>query len=171
MKRRICQSAFTLLELVLVMVIICVAVAMAAPSLSNWSRGGKLRNSGDQFLTLIRYGRSQAISDAVKYRIEFHTSDGQYQLKKQQGTDFVTIPGDLGKVISVPDGGKLELTVTTNAALKDDSDNKESIDFYPNGRTQAATVRIADGKGYEIEITCDSPAEDFSVRYEGTTRR
>src|SRR5215475_2100789 len=90
MKRRTRYSGFTLLELVLVMLIACTALAIAAPKMSGWSNAGKLRNLADQFITLTRYARTNAISEATIYRIQIDTQGGKFWLmKRASGTqDF-----------------------------------------------------------------------------------
>jgi prepilin-type N-terminal cleavage/methylation domain-containing protein len=183
---RPCSRGFTLLELVLVMIIACTALAIAAPMLRGWRAGAALRNVGDQFLTLTRYARSQAIVDAVKYSIDIDTRNGTFQLVKESagqsqqsqvvvqpltaGNQKISLPGDLGKVYHVPEGGKMELTVQTNPLVQDQNEKTEAIYFYPTGRTQMTRVRISDGQGYELEIVCESATEDFYLKYEGTVR-
>ena len=114
---------------------------------------------------IARYARSQAITQATIYRIQFEANAGRYQLKKQEGTEFVQVPGDFGMVYSVPEGGALLLQVDVSAKLADEA--LECVDFYPSGRTQTSMVRISDRDGYAIEMKCESPTDDFKVTYEG----
>src|SRR5436309_3292729 len=110
MTRRRRHSAFTLLELILVMVIACMAMAIVAPSVSNWSRGGRLRDSADEFIATARYARSQAVASGVLYRMTVDASAGAYQLTMQQiSVDFVPLGNSWGRQFTVRDGVHMEL--------------------------------------------------------------
>src|SRR6185503_3394053 len=98
MSRARSHSGFTLWELILVMVIITLALAMAAPSLGGWGRAAKLRDTGDQFLAVTRWARSQAIADAQIYRLNLDTSAGTYWLTTQQGEQFVELGNSFGQL-------------------------------------------------------------------------
>src|SRR5450432_1650199 len=127
MKNRAAHSAFTMIELILVMFVIATALAIVAPSLRGWSHGMNVRNSADEFISLARLARSQAIADATTYRINIDVNAGQYWLTQQSGADFVEIASSIGRKYSVPEGGKIELT-------KDQSSTNGTIDFSPTGR-------------------------------------
>src|SRR3954464_4283125 len=83
-----CHRAFTLIELILVLLIIGTVLAMASPSLRGWSRGSKIRDAGEQFLSVARYGRAQAVADARMYRLQVDAKSGTYQLLVQDGEQF-----------------------------------------------------------------------------------
>lgn len=157
--RRARRRGFTLLELVLVMLIACTALAMAAPSLRNWRKGSELRGSVDQFLTLTRLARTEAISKGRIYRIEFD-EQLKYQLKMQEGTHFIEVPGDFGRVHSLPEGTRLEIHKEQVANEYQQSDARV-IDFYPTGRTQPLTLSLTDSQNYEVVVQCATPAGGF----------
>src|SRR4051812_2843876 len=104
MKMRAKNFGFTLLELVLVMMIIATVLAAAAPRLTGWSRGTKLRDAGDQFLSLTKYARTQAIADCRVYRLNVDAGQGAYWLTIQQGQQFANLGSDFGRIFLVPDG-------------------------------------------------------------------
>ncbi len=156
MTRKIRHSAFTLLELVLVLLIVTIALASVAPSLRGWSRGSKLREAGDQFLAVTRYARTQAASESKVYRLNIDPQSGSYVLTVQAGPQFVPLGNEFGRVFSLPSG-------YTIAALDEQSQPLPAIDFFPNGRTYAAQVRIAADANDFVDIQCPSPAEGFRL--------
>src|SRR5512133_3361844 len=89
MNHKAAQFGFTLLELIMVMVIIAVVLSMAAPTLSNWSKGRTLVNAADEFLSMTRYARSRAISNARMVIIEISEDAREYRLLELDGTSFV----------------------------------------------------------------------------------
>jgi type II secretion system protein H len=162
-------NGFTLLELVLVMLIACTALALAAPSMRGWSRGARLRNSAEEFLNMTRLARTQAVTRATIYRIQIDTQAGTFKLLAQQGSEFVEVNDELARMKSVPEGGQIELTRPQADSKSGNSSSEtavlatDAIDFYPNGRTQAAHVRISDDSKHSFDIECASPAERFQI--------
>lgn len=154
MRRRRVHPGFTLLELVLVMLVIGTVLALAAPSLSGFHRGGKLRDAGDQLLSIIRYARAQAIVNARTYRLS--VDGANYQLTRQSAQDFVALGNDFGQPFTLPEGFSLELTDAQNKPL-------DHVDFYPNGRVEPARFRIASADGASATIQSTAPAEPFAL--------
>jgi general secretion pathway protein H len=155
MRIRTVHSGFTLLELILVMVIISIALALASPSLRGWSRGGKLRDAGEQFLSLTRYARTQSASEARVFRLNVDAQAGTYWLTAASADDFVSLGTEFGRVFTLPEGFKIQMT--------DGSRPLEFIEFFPNGRTQPAQVRFTSDDNHTYELNCPSPAEGFAV--------
>lgn len=165
------RGGFTLLELVLVMMILVVTMGIVAPRLANWNRGQDLRNSADMFIALTRLARSQAIAEGTMFRIQFNAEAGKYQLRRQLKTrtadgnlEFAALNTTMGQMFTVPEGGKIQLTVTTVDGQP--TDTTECINFYPNGRSQKATVIISDKSGRQITAECASAMEEFRVTQE-----
>jgi len=150
------HSGFTLLELILVMGVICVTLALAAPSLSNWSRGSQQRDAIDQILALTRYARTEAVTNATTYRLNIDKATGRYWLTMQDGQDFVSLGNTMGQVFTVPDGSRIDLAQEQSVA-------RDIIDFYPSGRTQASRIVLTNNIGEITNIECVMPAEGFEV--------
>jgi type II secretion system protein H len=155
------SAAFTLIELIIVMVIICTALAIAAPSLSGWNRGSRLRDSSDQFLALTRWARTQAIANSQTYRLNVDSQTGHYWVTAQDGQEFAAVASDFGQEFIVPDGAAIEVKGAESKAL-------EFLTFYPTGRTTPAHVILSDERG-AIEILCETPAEGFRILKPGET--
>ena len=189
MTRSRAHSGFTLLELMLVMVLACMAMAIVAPSVSNWSRGGKLRDAADQFVAVARLARTQAVANSTTYRMTVDPSSGTYQLSMQSGTEFVPLGSSWGRAFTLPDGVHLQVMRQSQPAQQQQSQSaygqsgsmqgsnsaaaatatENTIDFYPTGRTQQVQVRLSSDRGDVLDIQCPSPAEGFVVLPPGST--
>jgi len=151
--RRACRRAFTLMELVVVMLLLTVMMAMAAPALRNFWKGNRVKDAGDQIVYVARLARSQAITNGAMYRLAFDADGSGYVLTMQQGETFVAAPGQSYRL---PDEARIEVS-------KADGSAADHIDFFPNGRTEPATIKLM-AEGYsDIMITCYSPTEIFSL--------
>jgi general secretion pathway protein H len=149
-------AGFTLLELVLVLVIMSIALAVAAPSLRGWSKGARLRDAGDQFLAVARWARGQAVAESHVYRLNVEPSTGRYWVTVQNGMEFGPTGSSFGQMFELPAG--LDISMTDGS-----SQQLSVVDFYPTGRTQAASVRITSDDGFAVDIVCPSPAEGFAL--------
>ncbi len=155
MRRHPTHLAFTLIELLLVLVVISAALAIAAPSLGNWGRGQRLRDAGDEFLATARWARAQSIATGRIYRLNVDAREGRYWVTAQEGLEFVPIDADFARENTVPANATLELTAAASRPA-------EFVSFFPNGRTTAAHVTLADDRG-AIHIVCQTPAEGFRI--------
>jgi type II secretion system protein H len=149
------HRAFTLLELILVLVIISIALAMAAPSLRGWSRGGKLRDAGEQFLATARYARTQSAAEARIYRLNVDPQAGTYWLTADQDGQQVLLGNEFGRVFALPQGFGIAMTEGPRPL--------SYVEFYPTGRTQPAAVRLTADDGFTFDLECPSPAEGFAI--------
>ena len=147
------RSAFTLMELVLVLLILTIAMAMAAPSLRNFWKGNRVKDAGEQLAYITRLARTQAISDGAIYRLGIDPNGDGYALYVQQASGFVLIPSDN---FALPEETHVEVT-------KADGSSADHIDFYPNGRTEPASIRLSSAGYSDIILTCPSPTEMFSL--------
>jgi type II secretory pathway pseudopilin PulG len=154
MRHRKSAVAFTLLELVLVMLVVSLMLALAAPALSGWSRGARLRDTSDQFRAAAHFARSQAISTAVTHRIEIDPAAGGYLITRLDGEQFVPVSGEFGRLVRPPLGVGIELT-------RDDGSPAGLIEFTPTGRITPARVRVTADTGETIHLAASSPAQLF----------
>jgi len=131
------------------MVILCITAALAAPKLTGFREGSKLRNSADDFIATTRYARAHSIETGAVCVIQIDKQSNAYVVKQQNGANFVNIDGEFGQQMNVLDGGTI--------------DGPETITFYPTGRVQPAQVKIAAKDGETLTIGCSTPADDFAV--------
>ena len=142
-----------MMELVLVLVIITIAMAIAAPSLRNFWKGNRVKDAGQQLAYITRLARTQAISDGAVYRLGIDQGGTGYALYVQQAEGFVLLPTNN---FSLPEDSHVEVT-------KADGSSADHIDFFPNGRTEPATIRLSAAGYNDIVLMCPSPTEMFSL--------
>jgi type II secretion system protein H len=146
---------FTLIELLLVMVVLAAALGIAAPSLSGWGRGQRLRDAGDEFLATARWARTQAIASQRVHRLNVDAQAGLYWVTAQEGLEFVPLEAEFARESHLPTGATIAVTdlETRDVAF---------ISFDPTGRTSPRVVRLADERG-QVTIVCPAPAEAFHI--------
>jgi len=153
------RSGFTLLELVLVMVIICTVLAAASPSLRGFFVSRKTDDTAARIAAATRLARSRAISEGRVYRLNFDLRERTFFLTVLDEGGFRPIESSLGVPFRLPE----EVQVSIVGAYA----GRAYLDFFPDGRTQAATIRVTDVKGGMAEVTCSAPTEAFVVRQPG----
>src|SRR5215207_8499602 len=100
------SSAFTLIELILVMAIIATVMALAAPQLTRWKKGGKLRNAANEFIAATRWARSKAAADGAMYAISFDKQNGTYRVQMKTGVEYGEAEGQFRLPPTLPEGIK-----------------------------------------------------------------
>lgn len=155
--RRKPAAGFTLLELILVMVLICTVLAMAAPSLRGFFASRQTADAAAQIVALAQFARAQAAAEGRTYRLNLDTESGKYWLTAQTGGAFTALPSEFGRVFSLPEGAIAGWEAPAEAA------SRGWVPFYPDGRTEAADIRLDGRQGEALKIVCLSPAERFHV--------
>ena len=156
------RRAVTLLELVLVMVVISTAMALAAPSLRGFWRNADSRDAAQQFVSVARYAQTKAASGSVTLRLNIDSGGREYWLSVREGVDFVELRNDFGRRFAIPREGRIELLPVRSpfTGAVSEVQGRTYLDFFPDGRTEPARVRIYDGEN-EAFVECSSPAESF----------
>lgn len=139
------------------MMILAIVALVAAPALSTFGKGRGAGNCADQIVSLTRWARTQSITRGVTYRLNLDPAARTYWLSQVRDDGTVDMLGEeFGRVFTAPDG----VTLNWNAPQQQDG---QYIQFLPTGRTDPATISVADVRGKTIEITCYSPTEMFHV--------
>ena len=156
------HRAFTLIELVLVLLVITFIVGIVAPTLRGFSKGARLRDTSEQFLTLTRLARVQALSTGKVHRVTM--TDGRCVVAQQDGQRLVELTSEFEGSFTPPEGMTFQLTDLQGVA-------RQFIEFYPNGRTQTSKLRIAmSDDGGSLDIECLAPTEGFHIVTPGVPR-
>ncbi len=138
------------------MVIICTLLATAAPSLRGFFISRQTHDTATRILSLTRLARSQAIADGRLYRLHVDAQDRTFYLTRQGETAFERIESSLGRPFRLPDEVEMEVIGPRT--------DRGYLSFFPDGRTEPATIRLTDIKGGIIEVVCTGPTEAFGIR-------
>ncbi len=156
------RRGFTLIELMLVLAVIALAAAVVVPSLRGWGQSSRMRDGVDEFVSATHYARTQAISSSKMYRITVDPRGGdrgmgQFQVMVLDGQSFAPDTGEFGNPVQAPDGCRVELMDLGGKSL-------DSIDFFPNGRSQPARFRVTDlATNVQKDVECQTASEMFRV--------
>jgi len=155
-------NGFTLLELILVMVIISVVLGMAAPSLRGFFSSRKAHDAAAGILSLIRYARSQAITEGRNYRLNLDPEEGAYWLTASGAGGYTSLGTELGRKFLLPEFTTMELDMDGDRE-KDEKASEACIEFYPKGHADVCTIRLFDQNGDEVDVLALTPAERYHV--------
>jgi len=150
-------AGFTLLELVLVMVLICTVLGMASVSLRGFFSSRQTQDAAAQIVALTDFARAQAAAQGRVYRLNLDTRDGRYWLTAQTGGTFVAPASEFGRVFLLPEGTSARWDAPVGV------DARGWVPFYPDGRTEGATVLLTGRQGETVQVACSSPVERFQV--------
>jgi type IV fimbrial biogenesis protein FimT len=148
-------GGFTLIELMLVMLIITVVLGMAAPSLRGWRRGTTMKGAAEDFITITRYARVQAVANGAVHRVILEPATGRYYVAVQSGQQFEPLESNLASG-TIPDGFRAQWADQQSA-------QRGYVEFQPNGRAQTARLRITSDYGDEVQVECATPSEVFRI--------
>ncbi len=146
---------FTLIELLLVLVVMATALGIAAPAISGWGRGARLRDAGDEFLATANWARAQAISTSTVHRLNVDVDAGRYWVTAAQGLEFIPLDMEYAREAFMPMKVTIRLTDLESRSL-------DFISFDPTGRASPRIVRLADDRG-QATLVCRTPAEGFRL--------
>jgi len=130
-------TCFTLLELIVVMLLLAIATALVAPHLSGFFHGRRLDGEARRFWALTRFGRDEAIRQAVPMRVWFDPDVGHYGLEVVPGYGVAA----LSRYYQLP----VHIEVTAPAAAVTGS--KLALTWWPDGsldRSSASTIVLVD---------------------------
>ena len=147
----------TLIELILVMVIICTVLGMAAPSLKGFFGSRRTADAAARIVALTAFAHSQSVAEGRNYRLNVDLTDGRYWLTRQEKGSYARPETEFGREFALPDGTVADWEVKPTDA------GHNYIQFYPNGRNDAATLRLTGRNGEVYDIASLSPVECFRV--------
>ena len=137
------------------MVIICTLLGAAAPALRGFFISRKTHDAAARILSLTRLARSQAVSEARVHRVVFDADERTFHLAAEEQGSFRQPQTAMGRAHRLPD--KVELELEVNGA----NAGRGYVAFFPDGRTEPATIRLTDLKGGLVVLECSGPTEEF----------
>lgn len=150
-------KGFTLLELIVVLGLIGLLLGLAAPSLRGFLGSRRTADAAAQILALTQWAGSRAAAQGQVYRLNIDPQMRMYWLTVQEGEGFVDLGSEFGRRFQLPEG----TTVGVQSPLRGAAIT--TLDFYPSGRTEEATIVLRDAGGEVFQIVCESPTEAFHV--------
>jgi len=150
-------GGFTLLELIAVLVLISTVLAIAAPSLRGFVRGRQTADAAAQMLALTHYARSQAAAQGRTYRLNVDIDAGVYWLTAAEGGAFVELRTSYGRSFELPSG------VAVIVEADGDDELLSYVQFYPDGRCDAAVIQLEGQQGECYQIVNPSASERFEI--------
>ena len=158
------------------LLLISLTLALAAPSLSGFAASRQTADAATRVISLTKFARSQAVAKGQICRLNVATDGITCWLTVQRAGQFVPADGDWGQPFKLPEGAKVTLRPTTSgptthglAALGLPAHDPAAqqpvpyVQFYPDGRSDVATLEVKSAQGRLYLVTCDSPAEPFRV--------
>ncbi len=152
------RGGFTLLELIMVLLILAIAVALVAPSMGNFARSHQSLETADQLVTLTRFAHTQAASEGTIYRLNLDLRARRFWLSIQDSSGDHPLATSSGQMFDLPQGVDMQCDIAPDPAGK----GRIVIHFYPNGRTEPGTIRLANGRS-TIQVSCPSASEPFDI--------
>src|SRR4051812_45648274 len=115
-RRTTSRPAFTLIELVLVLMVIAIALAMVSPSLRGWSKGSRVRDTAEQFVTLARFTRTRAVSTGQVHRLVIDANGRRCVVMARAGQQFAELGVGTDAEFPFPDDVTLRMVEAPGGA-------------------------------------------------------
>ena len=154
-------SGFTLIELLVVLVIISIMAAFVGPRIAGSMSNMNLRTASKKVAAILRYARSQAISESKTYVALFNLDRNSITIKAEQtvgdeekekdGVDG-NRGGDLSKGYDLPKEIKIEKCVWADGETES---GLFQIVFLSNGGSSGGEVFLFNNRGNRYEIKVD----------------
>jgi prepilin-type N-terminal cleavage/methylation domain-containing protein len=150
-------GGFTLLELIVVLGLVGVLLTLAAPSLKGFLASRQTADAAAQVLALTQLAGSRAAAQGTVYRLNIDPQTGTYWLSTQQAGSFVDLGDEFGRRFRFPEGTTVRVVSPAGGSAQ------PYVEFYPNGRTQEATIELTGRQGEVYSVVCDSVTEAFHI--------
>ena len=147
--------AFSLLELVLVLVVMGIALAIVTPSLGGWSRGMKLRVEGDELLAATRFARDRAVTTATPHALVRQADGLGWSVERTDAAATEPARATTESEYTLPFGWRFGIE-------SPDGEPMTRVAFYPDGRGEAAVLRLASDRGETVALVRESVASGFA---------
>jgi type II secretion system protein H len=142
------SRGFTLVELVVVVAVIAVLATMTIPGMTGATGSASLRAPARDLLVAARYARDHAATRCRECRLQIDTGEGRFALAvaddPNRPGEFRALPSVVVKPRVLPGGirfGRVRVR-----RLVEDGESGDAITFRPDGRCDAAVVKITDGR-------------------------
>lgn len=146
------------MELILVMLVVTVMLGLAAPSMRGFFASRQTADGALAMLAMTRWCRSDAISQGRRCRLNLDAEGQCCFVTVERAGGFVAPAGEAGQAVQMPDGARASLR-----AAQSGQPAPSFIQFYPTGRSDAATIAIT-GKGGDVYLLASgAPTEMYRL--------
>lgn len=172
-------GAFTLVELILVMALMVIAVSIVMPTLAKFFGGRALDSEVKNFMALMHYGQSRAVSEGTPMMLWIDSPKRKYGLEREPGyggTDTHAVENKLADGLKIEVARNNVKSVLANSQTGrilqgqvTQSRNKlPAIYFLPDGSISAATsvggVSLQDKNSAPVWIAPGGTQTGFTVQ-------
>jgi Tfp pilus assembly protein FimT len=146
-----------LLELMLVLAVVGAVLALSAPLLRGFFASRQTADCAQTVLFLTKWAHSRAVAQGQPCRLNVDAPSGTFWLTVQDAGRFVSPASGIGRRFRAPEGASVSLRTDLGDPAA------TYVQFYPTGRSDAATIRVQGRQGELYQVTCDSATDLFRV--------
>ena len=121
-----------------------------------------MRDATDQVLTAACFEQSQAIHEAVVYRLAVNPVDGALEVWRIDGQTATPAAGEFYDPVELPQGFTIRIQ-------RFDGTANPAVEFHPDGRITPASIELTAPWGERTIIESRWPAQPFRLIPEGGT--
>jgi type II secretion system protein H len=148
------HGGFTLVEMLVVIAIVAILYFALQPNLAGMLRGSEERTALRQLVGLFNYARIEAVGKGRLVRVVYDPNDVVFWVERQSDpagdrAAFEPIRVQGRSKVKVPEWLDVSQLV---AAGQEAHQQGAMIYFYPDGRTDGASLVLSDDKGREIVV-------------------
>lgn len=145
------------MELLLVLLVISTMLAIVAPALRGFEASRQTADTAMQVAAMAHWSRSRAVVLGRPCRLTFDAGGRSCRLSVQKGASYVEVDDVSAPRLRVPGG----VTVTLESTDRDEP--ATYVQFYPDGRSDVATIVVRGARGEEYTVSCATGSERFRV--------
>lgn len=163
---RPCRAGFTLIELVIVITILAAMAMMVTPIFRGSLARARADHAARDLFAEIKAAQESAVSEAVEYRVYFHTKDNTYwparpgvSKEGEPGYYPVEVPG--GDPIRRPD----RIVFGAVKGRRGEEQNTEYLAFYPTGVSDAGSVTLIDAADRSRKFVIETTGTQATIAF------
>lgn len=128
------EKGLSLLEMIIVLVILSISVSLVSPSLLKLLNTIEFKSNVKKISSLLRYYRTEAVNKGETYQITFNLESKIIKIKSSES-------GEKSSLL-LPEGIIIK---EININFLDYDSSNPTIEFYPNGRSNGASILFSNG--------------------------
>lgn len=161
------RAGFTLIELTVVMAVIAILFFALQPTFVGMVRGAQERAALGELVGLFNYARTEAVGSGRLVRVICEPREGLFWAEAQADPEQDRSQFDRLRILGrseVRMSGPLTVAAMTVSGLEMADQPAAPVYFYPDGRTDGASLSLIDGAGRELTILLSSATGRVRIR-------